>query len=131
MKSAIIFGLMLIALAGNGRANAVTYGDQPFNCSVANASKLPADLTPDAVCKAIRTAAVRALTGLDEEAIEVSVDVTVLSNASIAATATVSGKRLPQQRVATSDRPLNPSAIAMLARAVARGIAEQRQSRGA
>jgi hypothetical protein len=117
MKSALGFCLTLLA---GGSAGAMSSVDpMSMHCSVNNAGKLPAGLTADGICAVIRGITAPALVSSGR----LSIEVTVLSNSSIKAAATLDGKPRPEQRVATSDRSLNANAIEMLARAIAAEIA--------
>lgn len=91
-------------------------------CSVARAEKLPSGISESIICAAIGQAAAPLLDQAGLSHGSLSVRVSVESDSKLVATATLAGKPLAEQRVATSDRPLNAGAVAMLARAVAAEI---------
>jgi hypothetical protein len=127
IKSALGFGLALVAVVGagvGGSAVAMTSVDPAsVQCSVKDVGKLPAGLSASSVCATIREAVAPALASAGVTGGELSVQVTVHSDSKVTAAATLAGKALPEQRVATSDRALNANAIAMLGRAIAAEIA--------
>ena len=96
---------------------------QSIHCTVAGADKLPADIGGEkGVCSAIAaaTASVLGQSGISPGTVTVAV--AVKSESRISAVASVGGKALAEQNVATSDRALNANAIRMLANAVANSI---------
>lgn len=124
MNEAVKLGLALLAAASGGSACAMNMSQQDaVQCSVAHAEKLPSNLSESAICAAIGQAAAPVLdrASLAHEAL--AVRVSVESDSKLVASATLAGKPLPEQRVATSDRALNAGAVAMLARAIAAEIA--------
>jgi hypothetical protein len=101
-----------------------------IQCVVNGAGKLPPQLTAESICKAI-DAAVAQLPGSTGVTVgHLSVTVTVVSNSKLVARITLAGASLPEQRVASSDGPLNANAIAMLSRAIAGEIVTYGQDRG-
>jgi len=130
MQRTLKLGLALLAAAGGGSACAMNSPNAPadaVHCSVEFAGKLPAGLTENAVCEAIRQTAAPALESARLAPASLSVKVRVESDSKVVATATLAGKALPEHRVAISDRALNVSAIQMLARAIAAEVASARQ----
>lgn len=103
---------------------------QSVECSVQDADRLPGDLRREgAVCgplgRAVASAALEAK--LPPEA--VNVHVTVLAPHLISARLTVDGTALPEQKLGSSNRPLNTRSIDMLAGALAGQVAEFGASR--
>jgi hypothetical protein len=131
IKSVLGLGLGLVAGFG-GSANAMTSADPAsVHCLVKDAGKLPAGLSGDSVCAAIRAAAAPALAAAGAAGGTLSVHVTVISDSRITAAVTLARKPLPEPRVASSDRPLSAQSIQMLARAIAAEVAAHGQDRGA
>lgn len=92
-------------------------------CAVEGEQKLPPEIGGKAaVCAAIAGAAMPELERAGISPQSVAVTVTVRSPHFISAVASVDGRALPEQKVGTSDRPLNALAVRMLADAVARGF---------
>lgn len=89
-------------------------------CRVENAEKLPPESGGEqALCRAIRNAAsVRGVAGY-------SVEVRVLGPSTLAASIiTAAGQRLPEQKYASSDRPLSSGSFERFARVLADQLAE-------
>jgi hypothetical protein len=97
------------------------------HCSVDRGEKLPSGLTASGVCAAIRKAVAPSLERAGIAADALSVKITVESDAKLVAAATLAGKTLPEQRVASSDRVLTARAVDMLAQAIAAQVASTRQ----
>jgi hypothetical protein len=99
-----------------------------LRCSVTGEEKLPPEVGGgQAICSAISAAVIPALqrAGIASSAIAISVK--VKSDSRISAVASVNEHPLPEQHVASSDRPLNGRAVDMLARAVAAAVSGQAQ----
>jgi hypothetical protein len=117
---------LLFAVAFEGSACAMSPADKPaVNCTVENLEKLPAGLRQqEAVCgplgRAVEAAAAKAALAPGAVTLRVVVD----SQYKLAATATVNGTALPEQKLGSSDRPLTTGSIEMLASAVAAQLAE-------
>lgn len=90
------------------------------DCRVIGGGKLPAETGgPDALCKAVRAAAVKVAPGR-----RFSVEVTVLGRSALAARVTMAGgASLPEQKMAISDRGLTRGSIERFARALAGEVA--------
>jgi hypothetical protein len=117
---------LLVTVAASGSACAMnSTPSQSFRCVVEGAERLPPGLGGgDAVCSAVAKAATPVLERNGVDAGAVSVVITVQSASAISAATSVAGKSLPEQKVAISDRSLNPRAIDMLANAVAAELAK-------
>lgn len=95
-----------------------------LRCVVQGEEKLPADIGGESgICSAMESAALPVLqqAGIALSAVTISVHVRSLHT--VSATATVNGKSLAEQHVASSDQPLAAKSIAMLADGVARELA--------
>ena len=93
---------------------------QSPQCVVSGADRLPAGLSGDDICSAIRAAARETAPRADY-----SVDVRVVSATSLAASIRLGdGKILPEQKMAVSDRQLNAGSIERFAAAIARAVAD-------
>ena len=90
-------------------------------CTVIGAEKLPAEAGGgEAICQAIRSAAREKAPGA-----AFTVEVEVLSASSLAARLSLKdGPTLPEQRMAVSDRQLNPGSIERFAAAIAVAVAD-------
>lgn len=97
------------------------------NCSVERGDKLPAGLTGESVCAAVRKAAEPALAAAGHPRSALSVRVTVESDSKLTGSATLAGRAFRQHHVAIADRTLNAHAIDMLANAIAADIASARK----
>ncbi len=84
-------------------------------CHVIGGNKLPTSAgTADSICAAIVSAA-----AAHAPLARFSVEVRVLGRSALAATLTTAdGKTLPEQRFASSDRPLNPDSIEFFAKSL-------------
>lgn len=84
-------------------------------CHVIGGNKLPTSAgTADSICAAIVSAA-----AAHAPSARFSVEVRVLGRSALAATLTTAdGKTLPEQRFASSDRPLNPDSIEFFAKSL-------------
>ena len=94
--------------------------ERGINCTVEGAAKLPSELGGEAaICSTMAKIVLPSLqrTGIASSALAVVVK--VKSDSRISAVASVNGKTLPEQNVASSDRPLGATAIEMLANGVA------------
>ena len=114
--------LLAVAMAGsiggNACAMAGSKAESP-TCVVSSADKLPAGLSGDAICAAIRAAAQQAPSGTG-----FSVEVRVVSESSLAARIRLSdGGILPEQKMAVSDRALNSGSVERFAASVAQAAA--------
>jgi hypothetical protein len=87
-------------------------------CRVSGADKLPADVSASTLCKAIETALVEA--AVKEP---VTVDVTVRSRYSLAATIKRAGRALPELTMDVSDRAIGSGAIQHFAQSIAQAAA--------
>ena len=108
--------LAVTIASANGSACAMNPPSaKPATCQVVNGAKLPAvSGGADALCAAIIQAAGSAF----------SVEVRVLSPSSLAASVTTAdGRRLPEQRLDVSDRPLSKSSFEFFARNLAAEVA--------
>lgn len=85
------------------------------DCRVVGGDKLPASAgSVDSICAAIVSAA-----AADAPGARFSVEVRVLGQSALAATLTTAGgKQLPEQKYASSDRPLNPDSIKFFAKSL-------------
>ena len=92
----------------------------PPPCAVSGSDRLPAEVGGgEAICSAIRAALREQSSGTGY-----AVRVTVESASSLSARVTLSdGRTLPRQRMAVSDRQLNPASIKRFAAAVANAVA--------
>lgn len=120
-----ILAALIASATPIGSACAMTATSGPsIHCTVAGAEKLPASLGGEsAICSAIAAAAASVLEAARIAPAAVSVEVTVKSESRMSAIATVRGKPLAEQNVASSDQALNSGAVQMLANAVANAIA--------
>lgn len=116
---------LLLALSAFGAMGGVACAmEQPSaesrECIVSGADKLTADIGgAGAICSAIRAAA-----GEKSPGTAFVVEVRVESASAIAARITVKdGRTLPEQKMAVSDRPLNPASIERFAAAIADAVA--------
>ena len=89
---------------------------QLVECRISGGDKLPADSgSADALCNAIRNAAAQQAPGS-----RFTVDVKVLGRSALAATITTAkGTRLPEQKMAISDRGLTAGSLERFANALA------------
>lgn len=112
--------LALTAISAAGSACAISSPMPSVDCRVVGGGKLPVETGgADALCKAIRTAAADMAPGR-----RFSVDVTVLGRSALAAKVTTAeGARLPEQKMAVSDRALTRGSIERFARALAGEVA--------
>jgi hypothetical protein len=110
---------MAFAIGGSACAMARP-GAGRAKCVVSGADKLPAEAGGDeAICSAIRAA-----TRDRAPAADYWVEVEVLSASSLAARVRLKdGRTLPEQRMAVSDRQLNPGSIERFAAAIANAVA--------
>ncbi len=117
---------LLIAAAFEGSACAMRPADKSsVSCTVQNLEKLPADLRhQESICgplvSAAQTAAGKAALASNAVTLRVVVD----SPYKLAATAIVNGTALPEQKLASADRPLTSGSIEMLAGALASQLAD-------
>lgn len=90
------------------------------DCRIVGGDKLPADSGgPDALCAAIRQAAAEQVPGR-----RFTVEVRVLGRSALAATVTTAdGTRLPEQKMAISDRGLTEGSLERFANALAGEVA--------
>lgn len=98
---------------------------QGLNCTVRNADKLPPELGGEAaICSMMAKILLPSLhqAGLASSAF--ALFVSVKSESRISAVASVNGKPVPEQNVASSDRALSAGAIEMLAQGIARELAK-------
>ena len=112
-----------LLLAGTG-GSACAMGQaemKPTACRVAGGAKLPAETGGERqLCAAIDAAARERAS-----AVPFTVEVRVLSASSLAATVTLKdGRKLPEQKLAVSDRQLNRQSIERFAAAIARAAAD-------
>ena len=114
--------LLAFAMAGSIGGNACAMADSRADtpaCVVGGADKLPAGLNGDSICTAIRAAARDLSPGA-----AFSVEVRVVSASSLAARIRLGdGRDLPEQKMAVSDRMLNPGSIERFAAAIAAAVA--------
>ena len=95
-----------------------------LRCAIEGEDQLPAETGGEAgVCAAVARAVLPEIERAGIAPASVSVTVTVASPYAMAATASVGGRALPEQKVGISDRPLNARAVQMLADALARELA--------
>ena len=88
-------------------------------CVVGGTDRLPPGLSGDSICMAIRAAAQDLSPGA-----AFSVQVRVVSASSLAARIRLGdGRDLPEQKMAVSDRMLNPGSIERFAAAIAAAVA--------
>jgi hypothetical protein len=89
-------------------------------CTVVGADKLPAEVGGEqAICSAIRAASREKAPGADYR-----VEVEVVSASALAARVTLKdGRTLPEQKMAVSDRQLNPGSIERFAAGIADALA--------
>ena len=94
---------------------------QLVNCQVLGGDKLPADSGgSDALCRAIAEAAAEQAPGR-----RFSVEVHVLGRSALAATVTTAeGTKLPEQKMAISDRGLTKGSLERFAKALAGAVAQ-------
>lgn len=92
---------------------------EPPPCVVSGTDKLPAEIgSSRAICAAILDAVQQKVPGALR-----AVDVQILSSSSLSATVTLAdGRRLPEQKMAVSDRQLDRGSIERFAAAIARQI---------
>jgi len=111
---------MACAIGGNACAMDQQRAESP-HCVVSGADRLPAEVGGgDAICSAIRAAVREKAPGADY-----GVEVEVVSASALAARVTLKdGRTLPEQRMAVSDRQLNPGSIERFAAAIAGAVAE-------
>ena len=119
-------GLLSAAfLCGSAFANAFAMNmpsSQPPFCHVIGGEKLPATSGgADALCKAIERAVMRRAPGM-----AVRAAVRVLSSSMLAATMSVDGRTLPEQKFATMDRELGGDSFERFAGALAEQVAQAR-----
>jgi hypothetical protein len=108
--------LSLVAASAAGSACAMnSSAPQKIECHIKGGDKLPADSGgADALCKAIRDAAAKQVPGSS-----FTVDVHVLGRSALAATVTTAkGTKLPEQKMAISDRGLTAGSIERFANAL-------------
>jgi hypothetical protein len=125
-----ILALLITVAALNGSACAMAATSEPalgqgINCTVQNADKLPPQLGGEAaICSIMANILLPSLhqAGLASSALALFVN--VKSESRISAVASVNGKPMPEQNVASSDRSLSAGAIEMLAQGVAREVAK-------
>lgn len=117
----------IISLSTGAGACAMSSPDPGADwCSVVDAARLPVEAGgADAICNAIR---------LEAEAQQLAghftVEVRPLSPTLLLATVTMgSGQVLPEQRLASPDRPIGPAAIARFARAVVQSVRSATEKR--
>jgi hypothetical protein len=117
-KIAAISLMMAVASVG-GSACAMNHPNPGPGCQVVGASQLPADAGgADAICSAIGDAARARVPG-----VSFTVEVRVLSASALAAVVRLAdGRTLPEQKMAVSDRKLNPGSIGRFAAAIAEEI---------
>ena len=114
--------LSLVATSAAGSACAMnSTAPHLVECRIEGGDKLPADSGgADALCKAIRDAAAKQAPGSS-----FSVDVQVLGRSALAATITTAkGARLPEQKMAISDRGLTKGSLERFANALAGEMAK-------
>lgn len=117
--ASVILSLAAAFAAGSACAmNSPT--PQVIDCRIVGGDKLPADSGgSDALCKAIAAAVAEQAPGR-----RFSVEVHVLGSSALSATVTTAeGKKLPEQKFAVSDRPLNRPSIQRFAEALAWEVA--------
>lgn len=120
VKGTMGFALLIAAAAAGSACAMTTSSSERMSCSVEGAEKLPRALGGQSgICSVIEKALAPAIAGGGIPYSAVSVKVEVKSDSRISAVASVSGKLLPEQNVATSDRALNAAALQMLANALA------------
>lgn len=125
--SAALALLLAAAVSGSACAMSSTSTEQ-LRCAVQGEEKLPPEVGGEgAVCSAMKRAVEPVLQQSGVSAAVVSVSVEVKSEYRISAIASVGGRALPEQHVASTDRVLNPRAIDMLARAVASELSKLQQ----
>lgn len=101
--------------------------NRTIRCSVEGAEQLPQELGGEGdICSTMEAAALPALRDAGIAASTVVILVKVKSPYRISAIAESNGTSLGEQKVGISDRPLNKSAIEMLARAVAGQLSKLR-----
>ena len=94
-----------------------------ISCTVEGEDKLPPGIGGQAICAAIESAAAPVLQKAGIAASAVTVLVRIRSQHTASAAASVDGKSLAEQHVASSDHPLAAGSIAMLADGVAKELA--------
>ena len=92
---------------------------EELRCTVEGEDKLPGNIGAETICSAIRRAAAPALRSAALSPADVSVSVQVTSQHTLTGAATVGGTKLPENHVATMDRPLTERAVGMLADGIA------------
>ncbi len=109
--------LLLLAAASTG-AGAMT-AERPAGCRVVDAGKLPASVGgAEALCRAVDKAVAARSPGL-----HYSAEVKVLSRSRLTAKLMASGRALPEQNFAVSDRDLNAVMIDRFAKSIAEVLA--------
>ena len=108
-----------LALASGGNACAMSPAADPARCRVVGGEKLPADSGgAEALCAAIeRSAAARA------PGVAYSVEIRVRSASGLSATLIADGRKLPEQSLRISDRPLTKGSLERFAEALAEQLA--------
>lgn len=110
---------MACAIGGNACAMGQPRAELA-HCTVVGADRLPAEVGGgDTICSAIRVAVREKAPGA-----AYGVEVEVVSASALAARVTLKdGRMLPEQRMAVSDRQLNPGSIERFAAAIAGAVA--------
>lgn len=104
-------------IGGNACAMARSSAESP-SCVVIGAGNLPAGLSSDGICSAIRAALKDKSPGT-----AYSVEVRVVTASSLAARIMLDdGRSLPEQKMAVSDRELNAGSIDRFAAAIAEAV---------
>lgn len=120
-KGLALMMLSLSAVSAAGSACAMNSpSPQLVDCRIVGGDKLPADSGgADALCNAIAEAAAKQAPGR-----RFQVDVQVLGRSALAATVTTAdGTRLPEQKMAISDRGLTRGSLERFAKALAGEVA--------
>jgi hypothetical protein len=115
-KGLVPIVLSLVATSAAGSACAMTSSPQLVECRIVGGDKLPAETGgADALCSAITGAAAKQAPGS-----RFKVDVKVLGRSALAATITTAkGTKLPEQKMAISDRSLTVGSFERFANALA------------
>ena len=117
------FAASMLAVAGfvsaSGACAMTAPSSDKARCVVIGGEKLPAETGgADALCDVIRSAVAK-----EAPNARVTIEVRVLTTASLATKLNVEGKALPEQKFAVMDRQLNRASIERFARSIATKVA--------